>query len=337
MKLDDRVIEGLAAMVSGNHKEFPYRKGWEIGNFFNNCGFLFQSDNSSREPWTQKCLAQINLGPASSADLPSDGLVRVIPELLDPVDFDRHNDRIDGSMSYAEDPSLYPERALAAFNKLVARHGLVAYFDPSGRCHIRNTGTGYSSASSPQQPRPLSKEEIEQREKLEEFLEGASEDEFTERVLVPLFQRLGFHRVSAAGHKEKTLEFGKDLWMKYQLPTGHWIYFCAQVKRDKIDSAGSSGGDNVSTVLTQARMAIDHPIFDPDTNREMLLDHIFIISAGEITRAAKTWIAGKLDKEQRRHFIFMDRSELLDHSARILLDLRIDPLPAPIDDSEIPF
>ena len=315
MKLDDRVIEGLAAMVSGNHKEFPYRKGWEIGKFFNNCGFLFQSDNSSREPWTQKCLAQINLGPASSADLPSDGLVRVITELLDPVDFDRHNDRIDGSMSYAEDPSLYPERALAAFNKLVARHGLVAYFDPSGRCHIRNTGTGYSSASSPQQPRPLSKEEIEQREKLEEFLDGASEDEFTERVLVPLFQRLGFHRVSAAGHKEKTLEFGKDLWMKYQLPTGHWIYFCAQVKRDKID----------------------HPIFDPDTNREMLLDHIFIISAGEITRAAKTWIAGKLDKEQRRHFIFMDRSELLDHSARILLDLRIDPISAPIDDSEIPF
>jgi hypothetical protein len=125
--------------------------------------------------------------------------------------------------------------------------------------------------------------------------------------------------------------------MKYQLPTGHWIYFCAQVKKDKIDSAGSSGSDNVSTVLTQARMAIDHPIFDPDTNREMLLDHIFIISAGEITRAAKAWIAGKLDKEQRRHFIFMDRSELLDHSARILLDLRIDPLLAPIDGSEIPF
>ena len=118
----------------------------------------------------------------------------------------------------------------------------------------------------------------------------ASEDEFTERVLVPLFQRLGFHRVSAAGHTEKTLEYGKDLWMKYHLPTGHWIYFCAQVKKDKIDSTGSSGGKNVSTVLTQARMAIDHPIFDPETNRKVLIDHIFIISAGQITRAAREWL-----------------------------------------------
>jgi hypothetical protein len=61
-------------------------------------------------------------------------------------------------------------------------------------------------------------------------LETASEDEFTEKVLVPLFQRLGFHRVSPTGHAEKALEFGKDLWMKYQLPTSHWIYFCADKK-----------------------------------------------------------------------------------------------------------
>ena len=59
---------------------------------------------------------------------------------------------------------------------------------------------------------------------------------FTEKLLVTFFQRLGFHRVSAAGHNEKMLEFGKDLWMKYQLPTGHWIYFYAQIKRDKIDA-----------------------------------------------------------------------------------------------------
>jgi hypothetical protein len=113
------------------------------------------------------------------------------------------------------------------------------------------------------------------------------EDEFTERLLVPFFQRMGFHRVSAGGHREKTLEFGKDLWMKYQLPTGHWIYFCAQIKRDKIDSSGTGGPNNVATVLTQVKMAIDHPIFDPDANRKVLLDHVFLISAGEITRAAK--------------------------------------------------
>jgi len=48
--------------------------------------------------------------------------------------------------------------------------------------------------------------------------------------------------------------------MKYQLPTSHWLYFCAQVKKDKIDSNNASGAKNVSSVLNQARMAIDHPI-----------------------------------------------------------------------------
>jgi hypothetical protein len=132
-----------------------------------------------------------------------------------------------------------------------------------------------------------------------------------------------FPEVNRAGHKEKTLEFGKDLWMKLQLPTGHWIYFCAQIKKDKIDSNNARGVKNVANILTQARMAINHPIFDPEVNRKVLLDYLYVISAGEITRAARTWLVEQLDKEQRRHIIFMDRDEFLDQSAHILLDLRI--------------
>ena len=83
-------------------------------------------------------------------------------------------------------------------------------------------------------------------------------------------------------------------------------------------------------------MAIDHPIFDPDTNRRVLLDHLYLISAGEITRAADFWLVEKLDAAQRRHIIFMDRDEFLDHSARILLDLRINESVSIFDD-DIPF
>ena len=142
--------------------------------------------------------------------------------------------------------------------------------------------------------------------------------------------------MSPTGHKDKSLEFGKDLWMKFQLPTSHWLYFCAQVKKDKIDSNNASGAKNVASVLNQARMAIDHPIFDPEANRNVLLDHLFLISAGEITKAARSWLVGQLDAGQRRHIIFMDREELLDQSARILLDLRIDD-PLAITDDDIPF
>jgi hypothetical protein len=86
-------------------------------------------------------------------------------------------------------------------------------------------------------------------------------------------------------------------------------------------------------------MAIDHPIFDFDTNRKVLLDHIFIISAGEITKQARAWLVEKLDASQRRHIIFMDRNEFLDHAARILVDLELETL-APggsITDDDIPF
>lgn len=205
---------------------------------------------------------------------------------------------------------------------------------------MKSTGAGVSSEDFLDQVRPLSSEEIAQREKLASFLYRVSEDEFIEKVLVPLFQRLQFRRVSPTGHKDKSLEFGKDLWMKFQIPTGHWLYCSAQVKKDKIDSNNASGLKNISSILNQARMAFDHPIFDPEENRKVLLDHLFIISAGEITKAAKHWLAEQLDASQRRQIIFMDRDELLDHAAKILLDLKIEePFAQAVElsDDDIPF
>ena len=59
-------------------------------------------------------------------------------------------------------------------------------------------------------------------------------------------------------------------------------------------------------------MMIGHPIFDQDTNRRVLLDHVFIIASGEITKAAREFLIANLDDERRRHIIFMDRADLLD-------------------------
>jgi len=337
MKLSDRILEELAKMVVGDAKHFPYRSSYFITRFFARCGLPFVHDGTTRPIWAQERLAELNLGAAQSADLPSADLCRVISELFDADDFERHNDNLSNRGETARDHFADLPQALASFNKLVQRHGLVAYLDNSGRCYIRSTGIGVSTATFSQATRPLSQQEIEQRQKLVHFLDNASEDEFIEKVLVPLFQRLGFCRVSPTGHKDKTLEFGKDLWMKYQLPTSHWLYFCAQVKKDKIDSNNASGTKNVSNILTQARMAIDHPLFDPEANRKVLLDHLFLISAGEITKAARTWLVEQLDAGQRRHIIFMDREELLDQSARILLDLRFEDETPAISDDDIPF
>ena len=56
-----------------------------------------------------------------------------------------------------------------------------------------------------------------------------------------------------------------------------------------------------------------------------------------ITKQARAWLVEKLDTEQRRHIILMDRSEFLDHAARILLDLKLEEAGAALRDDDIPF
>ena len=176
MKLSDRILEELAKMVVGDAKHFPYRSSSYITRFFARCGLPFVHDGSTRPRWAHERLAELNLGASQSADLPSDDLCCVISELFDQDDFERYNERRanqgDAKPEYFADVQL----AMASFNKLVQRAGLIAYLDESGRCYLRSTGTGMSSASFSQQTRPLSQEEIVQRQKLADFLDGANEN-----------------------------------------------------------------------------------------------------------------------------------------------------------------
>ncbi|MFH4134640.1 hypothetical protein WAI79_19710, partial [Acinetobacter baumannii] len=73
--------------------------------------------------------------------------------------------------------------------------------------------------------RPFTEDELKKRELLINFLERCSEDELIEKILLPLFRILGFQRITVAGHKDKALEYGKDIWRKFTLPTQHIIYF----------------------------------------------------------------------------------------------------------------
>lgn len=311
-------------MVVGDKMPFPKRTSYYITSFFRSCDMDFQHDRQTTKwRWVLDVLLKLDEGVCSHPDLPSDQLLRVFKELLNPISFLKAEKDID--------------EALDELNKWLNLRGLGATLDGTNTCRIRNLGSGTMSSSNRSETRPLTSGELAQRKKVADFLESASEDDFTEHLLVPLFRRLGFHRVTATGHKEKLLEFGKDLWMKFQLPTGHWIYFCAQIKRDKLDSSASGGSKNVANVLAQANMAIGHPIFDSDANRTVLVDHVFVISAGEITRAAKEWIGSHLNAEKRRHIIFMDRDEFLDHAARILIDLNLEDVPLELDLDDVPF
>jgi hypothetical protein len=150
-----------------------------------------------------------------------------------------------------------------------------------------------------------------------------------EEVLLPLCRQLGFHRVTAAGHKDKALEYGKDVWMKYTLPTQHVLYFGIQAKKDKLDAAGASksGHANIAEIHAQVTMMLGHEIFDPEIGKRVLLDHAFIVSGSEITKAARNWLGNKLDASKRSQVMFMDRDDILNLFTITNLPLPVGALP----------
>ncbi|GAA2084711.1 hypothetical protein GCM10009801_46040 [Streptomyces albiaxialis] len=203
--------------------------------------------------------------------------------------------------------------ALAQLNSCLLREGFEAFYAHDRKCYLRHVATNTVAASQPNPHRPFSAAEMERREQLLVYLQACTEDELIEEVLLPLFRQLGFHRITAAGHKDKSLEYGKDVWMKYVLPTRHVLYFGIQAKKGKLDSSGmsKSGNANVAEILNQVLMMLGHEIFDPEIGKRVLVDHAFIVAGGEITKQARNWLGNKLDASRRSQILFMDREDIL--------------------------
>lgn len=80
-------------MVCGDADLFPYRSSSYITSYFERCGLPFVHDGSTRKWWVLERLTELNLGVCQQHDLPSDDLLRIISELFEPDDFERHNKR----------------------------------------------------------------------------------------------------------------------------------------------------------------------------------------------------------------------------------------------------
>src|SRR5690606_13557121 len=198
-----------------------------------------------------------NRGRSTNPHLPADSLIRVVQELLDPMH----------SRIFERDVTLQE------VNDAFSRYGLQVYFDSANVAHIHRVGGGADSSSIRPAGRLRTPEETHRRELLGDYLNAATEDQFTEQILAPLLSRLGFRRLTVAGHEDKALEYGNDLWMKFQLPTSHSIYFAAQIKKSRIDDSSRrrSSRANVTELLIQVRMMVHYPLFDPEMKRKLLL------------------------------------------------------------------
>ena len=337
MKFKARTLRQLAEMICGDGDQdqvnFPYRSSRYITEFFQDCDTDFVHDGSTRPLWVADVLAQILSSPHPNQQTPPAAFARVIERLMDKTE---------------ERNETGPDRpdAMRMLSAALAREGFEPFYGEDNLCHLRHIATN-TIAEHVSPHRPLSAAENARRDLLQAYLEKASEDDLIGEVLFPMFRQMGFHRVTVAGHRDKALEYGKDVWMKYTLPTQHVLYFGIQAKKGKLDAAGMSrdGNANVAEILNQITMMLGHEIFDPETSRRVLVDHAFIVAGGEITKAARNWIGNKLDATKRSQIMFMDRDDILNLYVVTGLPLPEKAMPprptpsSPFDDldDDIPF
>jgi hypothetical protein len=330
MEFKKRSLMQIADMICGNYKYeesfFRYRSSSHLTEFFQDCDTDHKHDGSTRNYWVAATLKEILAEPQPSANTPPEAFLRVIRTLMD------QGDSVNEGAERAG--------ALALLNASLAREGFEAFYGPDKQCYLRHLGSGTVAAASPNPHRPFSALELKRREQLIPYLDKASEDALIAEVLLPLFRQLGFHRLTAAGHKDKAFEYGKDVWMKFTLPTQHVLYFGIQAKKGKLDAAGVSQAANVNVaeIYNQVTMMLGHEIFDPEIGKRVLVDHAFIVAGGEITKAARNWLGNKLDATKRSQVMFMDRNDILNLFVVTNLPLPSGALPEaePLDD-DLPF
>jgi hypothetical protein len=332
MEFKERTLTQIADMICGNSEDgqslFRYRSSSYLTEFFEDCDTDYRHDGSTRKWWVAGTLRQILAEPQPHVNTPPDSFARVIRTLMDQGD--------------AVNEGSERPQALALLNIALGREGFEAFYAPDKQCYLRHIATNTVATPSPNPHRPFSASELKRRDLLLAYIQGASEDDLIEEVLLPLFRQLGFHRVTVAGHKDKALEYGKDIWMKYTLPTQHVLYFGIQAKKGKLDASGTSrgGSANVAEILNQVTMTLGHEIFDPEIGKRVLVDHAFIVAGGEITKAARNWLGNKLDATKRSQVMFMDRDDILNLFVVTNLPLPRGAIPEaksdPFDD-DLPF
>ncbi len=331
MRFKRRNLEALGELVCGNlgadtpagdeqPRYFPYRSSTYITQFFAELDTDWAHDGGTRHRWVADVLEQMLNEAHDGPQHPPEVFCRLIDQLMAPSD--------------ASNEGRDRPHALAQLNLVLEREGFEAFYGDDGHCYLRHVGSKAVTLLAANPHRPLTADERARHQRLSTYLDSCSEDELIEQILLPLFRQLGYHRITAAGHRDKALEYGKDVWMRFTLPSQHVLYFGLQAKRDKIDAAGTTRASNanVAELHHQALMMLAHEIFDPEINRRVLVDHAFIVAGGQITKAARAWLGNTLDAAKRSQILFMDREDILNLYVVTNLPLPASAAPPPPDD-----
>lgn len=127
------------------------------------------------------------------------------------------------------------------------------------------------------------------------------ESQFTIRILLPLFRKLGFTNVKY-NHGNK--EFGKDITFARRTEFDEYEYYGVQVKYG--DVSGGAHGD-INELVTQAKDAFAMPYYDVYSRSKVYVSKVIIAISGKFTQnAVEKIIEGIHEYPLKNNIIFLD-------------------------------
>lgn len=131
------------------------------------------------------------------------------------------------------------------------------------------------------------------------------ESEFTIKILLPLFRKLGFVNVKY-NHGNK--EFGKDVTFARRTEFDEYEYYGVQVKYG--DVSGGANGD-INGLIEQAKDAFMMPFYDVYSRKKVRIAKVIIAISGKFTlNAVEKIIEGIQEYPLKNNLIFIDREKI---------------------------
>ena len=131
------------------------------------------------------------------------------------------------------------------------------------------------------------------------------ESEFTIKILLPLFRKLGFVNVKY-NHGNK--EFGKDVTFARRTEFDEYEYYGVQVKYG--DVSGGVNGD-INELIMQAKDAFAMPFYDVYSRNKVRISKVIIAISGKFTlNAIEKIIEGIRDYPLKNNLIFLDGEKI---------------------------
>lgn len=126
----------------------------------------------------------------------------------------------------------------------------------------------------------------------EEALRALPEDELCQKILIPLFEAMGYNDVEY--HHGGALEQGKDIVMWREEPPKARVNYAVVVKAKKITGAASRG---THEVLMQIKQSLGSSYTDKRTLEEQKIHQCYLVSSREIKKEGTNSFQSLLEQE----------------------------------------